>query len=61
MRESDKDPNTLFQMRLPAELHAKFSATAKEQDLPMSHIARRLFEREIERHVEAKKKKQRRA
>lgn len=61
MRESDKDPNTLFQMRLPAELHAKFSAAAKEQDLPMSHIARRLFEREIERHVEAKKKKQRRA
>ena len=61
MRDSDKDPHTLFQMRLPAELHAKFSAAAKQQDRPMSYVARRLFEREIERCEAAQKKKQRRA
>lgn len=61
MSATEKD-HTMFQMKLPPELHSKFRAVARAQDLPMSFIARRLFEREIERHESAVlKKKQRRA
>ena len=46
---SDRENDKLFQIRLPSALHAQFSAAAKQWDRPMAWLARKLFEREIER------------